>query len=81
MMRKCVRGGARARGPARGRAPNCMPRGAAADPARVYIMIMYLVRGTPDKVFELIFIQLLSRYGAVNAWGCSQGFWHGMMAV
>ena len=35
---------------------------------------MYLVRGTPDKVFELIFIQLLSRYGAVNAWGLLSRF-------
>ena len=55
-------------------------RGRGGSRARVPV-IMYPVRGTPDKVFELIFIQLLSRYGAVNAWGCSQGFWHGMMGA
>ena len=56
-------------------------RGSGGSRARVHRLIMYLVRGTPDKVFELIFIELLSRYGAVNARGCSQGFWRGMMDV
>ena len=70
----CPRRRARTRAGTRTRA-ECMPRGAAADPARVYILIMYLtIRGTPDKVFELIFIELLSRYGAVNGLGSSQGF-------
>eukprot|EP01043_Picozoa_sp_COSAG02_P051300 COSAG02_NODE_5383_length_4380_cov_79.127073_2_plen_46_part_00 len=43
-------------------------------------LVPYEVRRM-DKAFELIFIQLLSRYGAVNARGCSQGFWRGMTGV
>ena len=66
MMRKCVRGGARARGPARGPAPHCMPRGAAADPARVYILIMYLVRGTTSVgTHRALIKQLLTLAGAL----------------
>ena len=77
----CPRRRARTRAGTRTRAALHAARGRGGSRARVHSDHVLGTRGTPDKVFELIFIQLLSRSGAVNARGCSQGFWHGTMGV